>query len=282
MRKGLLLIFFMGWLFGPPSKVQVAYDNYKAGKYLDAAKTYASETPNYPDQAPAMNFNTGQGYFFADSLQLAMTQFGKVCNMSTQDPELGSIAWNNVGILHLVSLEQAQKQAQQAQQQGMQAGTMQGAQPSAPNQEEMKAKMMIALQAFKDALKLDHNNDIARYNYELLMRRIKQQEQQQQQQQDQQQEQQDQQQEQQENQEQNKPDQGQDQENDSQPKEEKNANQDPNKQGQGEGQGKESQMSGEEAQRLLEAMNSNEKKFLQQLEKGKKRKVYSEKDGHDW
>ena len=40
-------------------------------------------------------------------------------------------------------------------------------------------------------------------------------------------------------------------------------------------------MSGEEAKRLLDAMNSNEKKFLQQLEKGKKHRTYNN-DGPDW
>ncbi len=275
MRKGLLFIMIFGWLFGPPSKVQEAHDLYSAGKYLEAGNLYASETDNYPGQMPEITFNSAQAYFKADSLEKGMSQFGKTCNMAKQDPQLASWAWNNVGITHLKNLENAQKQTQQAPQ-----GMQQGSQPAA-NPEQTQAMLLTALQAFKDALKLDHDNDFARYNYELLMRRMKQQEKDQQQQQQEQKEDKQEQQQDQEQQEKNKQDQSQDQEDDSPEKKENKADQDP-KQGDGEGEGKESQMSGEEAQRLLEAMESNEKKFLQQLEKGKKRKVYSEKNGHDW
>ena len=277
MRKGLLFIAMFGWLFGPPSKVQEAHEFYENGKFMEAGLLYKVEVDNYVSQTQELMFNSGQCFFQADSLNLAMTQYGNAANMVKHDAQLASWAWNNIGIVHIQNVAKAQQQAQQSQ---PQQGMMPQAAPSV-SKEETQAMLLTALQAFKDALKLHHDNDIARYNYELLMRKMKQQEEQQDQQQqdenkDQQQEQKD--------QEQNKPKEGKDQENDSPDNSENNADQDPKKgQNQGEGEGgKEGEMSKEEAQRLLEAMDSNEKQYLQQRERGKKRKVYAEKDGHDW
>lgn len=268
-RKGLMVVMLLGWLFGPPSMVQKASEAYHARQYPEALKGYLGAIDQYPGQEPALNFNIAQSWVGIDSLAKAMTYFGKVTNASQQSPQFASWAWNNLGCI-FASDKNPQMTPQP--QGGMPMGAPQmGAQPAGPSgasQQDQMAAMEQALKAFKDALKLDNDNDIARYNYELLKRRI----QQQQQNQNQDQQQQDQQQEQQEQQDQqNTPD----QQNDAPQPQENKGNQ---QQGQG---GDPQQMSAAEAERLLEAMNANEKKFLQQLEKGRKRRTYNE-DGPDW
>lgn len=269
MRKGLLVIMFLGWLFGPPSAVQNAAESYKAQKYAEAVAAFSTAHDNYPRQHAALNFNTAQCWLHLDSLAQATSWYGKVTNASQQAPQMGSWAWNNLGCIFASAQPAAGPMG--GPQGAMPAqGAPMGAQQGGANPMDQLAQ---ALQAFKDALKLDHDNEFARYNYELIKRKMQQQQQQQDQQQDQQDQQQDEQQKK-ENQDQQK---GKDQQQESPQNQENKGNQGQQKPGEGEAQ----QMSPEEAKRLLDAMNANEKKFLQQIEKGKKHRTYNE-DGPDW
>jgi tetratricopeptide (TPR) repeat protein len=263
MRKGLLVIMFLGWLFGPPSAVQEASKAYEAQQYAKAVAGFSTAHDAYPRQHPQLNFNTAQAWLRLDSVAQATSWYGKVTNASQQAPQLGSWAWNNLGCIYAAPPASSNPAAGQ----GM---PMMGGQMPGQGGADPKAQLEQALQAFKDALKLDPDNEIARYNYELIKHKIRQQ--QQQQQQDQQQEQ-----EQEEEQQKDKQDQQpqKDQQKDSPQNQENKGNQ-----GQGEGENA-AQMSEVEAQRLLDAMNANEKKFLQQIEKGKKHRTYNE-DGPDW
>jgi hypothetical protein len=280
MRKGLLMIMVLGWLFGPPSIVEKATEAYNGKHYAEAAAGFGTAHDLYPGQHPALNFNTGQCWMYLDSVNKAKVWYGKVTNASKESPQMASWAWNNLGCIFGSDKAQAGAPAGAPGIMPGQApgGMPMGAMPGMGQQAQggdPKAGLEQALQAFKDALKLDHDNELARYNYELIKRKLQQQQQQQQQNQDQQQDQQDQKQDQQDQ----KQQQGQDQQKD-QPQNQENKGNQGNPQQQGEG-GEPQQMSAAEAERLLEAMNSNEKKFLQQIEKGKKHRTYNE-DGPDW
>jgi Ca-activated chloride channel homolog len=264
MRKGILsMVLIFGWLFGPPSDVQNAKEAFLAKKYSEAATLYTSVLEQYASQHPSINFNIGQSWLFQDSTTKATAWFGRVTNGSQQDPQMASWAWNQIGTVFATKEGQPGASSQQ-----FSPGSQPGNAMAVPGMqgkggEQAGSSLDQALQAFKDALKLDHDNDIARYNYELIKRKIQQQQQQQQQQEQQQEEKKEEQQE-----KKPKPDQN------KAPKKENQGGQ------QGEPQDTE-QMSPQEAERILEAMNSNEKKFLQQLEKRKKHRTYNN-DGPDW
>lgn len=270
MRKGIVLtIMIFGWLFGPPSNVQKAHEAYLDRNYAQAQTLYAAAFEDYKGQHPSLNFNVGQCWLWQDSAQKALTWFGKVTNAHQEDPQMASWAWNQVGTVFALGKD-LPPQGQPAMNPGSQPGSGHAPTPapgtSVPGMGERsvpREKLEQALQAFKDALKLDHDNDIARYNYELVKRKLEEMEQQQDQQQQQQDQQQDQQQQDQQQQQKPKP----------QPDEKKGQQQ--------QQQPDAGQMTPQEAERILDAMNANEKKFLQQLEKSKKHRTYNQ-DGPDW
>jgi hypothetical protein len=272
MRKGLLAIMFLGWLFGPPSIVQKATEAYNAQKYAEAAAGFTTEFENYPTQHSALNFNIAQSWFKLDSIAKATTFYGKVTNVAKESPQMGSWAWNNLGCIF--SNAQPGAGGMPGQMSAQMPGQAQAGGPNPQQQDAAPASPLEqALQAFKDALKLDHDNELARFNYELIKRKIQQQQQQNQDQNEDQKEDQ-------------KQDQKQDDQKDQQNQPKNQQNQPKNQENKADqkkpGEGENPQeMSAAEAERLLEAMNSNEKKFLQQLEKGKKLRTYNE-DGPDW
>jgi Ca-activated chloride channel homolog len=264
MRKGILAIMMLGGLFGSPSTVQKAKEAFDAKNYKSAIALYQESLENYRSQATAIDFNIGQAWFLMDSTQKALSQYGKVSNQAKTEPVLASWAWNNVGCL-----QAAQPQAQSAPPAMGMSPNMPSQAGNAAAEQDPTAFLQQALESFKEALKIDHNNEAARYNYELIKRRLQQQQDQQQQNKDQ-----EKQQDQQQQQDQNKNEQKQDGQNES-PENKENKG---DKQGEGETQ----EMTAQEAQRLLDAMNSNEKKFIQQIEKSKKHRVYEDDNGHDW
>lgn len=283
MRKGtLMVVLFLGWLFGPPSNVQKAGEAYQAKRYKEAVGLYAGEMENYLGQQIRLNFNQAQCWMRLDSNAKALNLFSNCTQAYAESRQVASWSWNQIGTL--LAMGKAPKAPQQpggAQPgaanpaPGMQPGMnpMMGMDPNAAQQTAAVSRedLELALNSFKEALKLDHDNEPARYNYELIKRKLQQQDQNQNQNQEnqQQQQQQNQQQQQQQNQ-QNKP------------KPQPQENQGNQQQQQQQGEGKDPmEMSMEEAERILSAMNSNEKKFLQQLERGKKHKTYND-DGPNW
>lgn len=280
MRRGIILVVMvLGWLFGPPSNVQHAKEAYAAKKYKEAGALYNAEIENYKGQEPQLNFNIGQCWMMQDSIQRAMVAFGRVTNSEKQNPQMASWAWNQVGAIFASGKDQSatpdpNNPGAQPGAANMPMGQMLGQGQPQQGQQVSREKLEQALQAFKDAVKADNDNDIARYNYELIKRKLQQQDQNQQQDQQQDQQQQDQQ-----KQDQQKQDQQQQQQ--QQPENKENKGQQ-GQQDQQQGEKKDGeQMSQEEAERILAAMNANEKKFLQQIEKHKKHRTYNH-DGPDW
>lgn len=291
MRKGTwMVVLVLGWLFGPPSNVQKASEAYQAKRFKEAVALFAGEMPNYPGQQSGLNFNQAQCWMLMDSNSRAMSLFGNCTQSYAENRQVASWSWNQIGTLFASGKGPKAQQPTGSQpgaaNPGMQPGMdpmmganpgmspMMGGAPAAGQQQTMvsREELQMALQAFKDALKLDHDNEVARYNYELVKRKLQQQDQNQNQDQNQDQQQQQEQQQQQQQQ--------QDQQNKPKPQPQENKGNQQQQQQQGEGKDP-MEMSMEEAERILAAMNSNEKKFLQQLERGKKHKTYND-DGPNW
>jgi tetratricopeptide (TPR) repeat protein len=261
----------LGGLFGSPSNPKQGFQLFEDGKYAEALTFYVNSLQEYPDQRPHLNFNIAQCNLLTDSLTTALGFFSQAANIGRVDKKLSSLAWNQIGGLHAsMPLDGPQGGGAQAQ------GTGPG--------EEQANPIEIALEDFKNALRMDPENDLARYNYELLKRKL-------QQQQDQQKDE--------EKKDENK-DEKEDKENENKKDDSKQDKQDQNKkekqeqkkpdneenkgnQGKNQQEGEPSQekMSMEQAKMLLEAMNQNEKMFLQQLQKAKQKKGPRNK-GPEW
>lgn len=279
MKNICLGVLMVGGLFGPPSVPQQAKEKYDSEAFLESAALYSQALETYPGQRAALNFNIAQSYLRADSAHRALTFMSQATGIGKVNPELASMAWNNIGGLHAA-----------APQQGAPGMPGQPTQPqAAQGEEDALSPIEQALEDFKNALRNNPENDLARYNYELLKRKQQQQQQQQDQNEDKEENKEDE-----KKDEEKKDDQQKDQQNDQKKdqqkdqqkenqqqenKENKGQNQQQQQQQQGEGQ--EQKMSMDQAKMLLEAMNQNEKKFLQQLQKSKKKRPQRHK-GPEW
>lgn len=108
---------------------------YHAGQYQGSVKAYLLSLRQHPEQRAYIRFNLAQAYLRMDSLGRALLLFEQV--NEPNDPELVSLAANNAAVIRL----------------------RQGRYPE-------------ALEGFRRALVLDDENDIARYNFELLSKRM--------------------------------------------------------------------------------------------------------------
>ena len=298
MRKALFSILFIGGIFGGLSIPEQAAEKMEAEKYGEAVALYDSSLTisDYDTEHRAIHFNRGQAFFELDSIDRAQEAYSKCTNLNPRemglkfDRQVGSWAWNNIGISRVKRGEAQQQAGSSPMSINPGGGNMPNMAP-APGQSDTKQVFEEALKAFKEALKLDPENESARFNYELLKKRMLEMEQQNQDQQNQDQDQQQQQDQQDDKKQDDQQDQQkqEDKEGDSdqqkQPKpqnnEEKNAQNSNQQQNQGEPQ--EMEMSQEQAAQLLEAMNEKEKQFIQQLEKSSPKKGRRKRnDGPDW
>jgi Ca-activated chloride channel homolog len=266
MRFLLLISLFMGGLFGGPSAPQQAAEKFAAKQYAEAAALFQSAIETYPGQRATLEYNIAHAFFLLDSTNLAMNWWGRAAESKIQEFP-SSYSHNNLGVL-IANAPATPPMPPSAPPAGA------SAQGGDPLQQQID-QMGRALESFKSAMRRLPDNDIARYNYELLKRRKKKLEEQQQQQQNQQNQDQDQQQEQQQKEE--KDDQQQ-----QRPQSQQRSKSNTEKNGQnGEETAEGEEMGMQEAKMLLEAMKENEKKFLQQLEKSKKHRP-NRQDGPDW
>ncbi|HHG86351.1 MAG TPA: hypothetical protein ENJ82_16490 [Bacteroidetes bacterium] len=267
MKNIFLGALFLGGLFGPPSQPEQAMEKYAAKAYLESADLYLAGMEAYPAQRSHFNFNIGQCFLRADSMQRALTFMSQATAVGKRDKKLTSLAWNNIGAMHAATQAQGQQGAP-GNPGPAQAGSNQG--------EEALNPIDQALEDFKNALRNNPDNDLARYNYELL--KLK--KQQQQQKQDQKKDDKDKKDEEKKDDKQDKKDQDkkdqdkkeQNKKKDQQKKDQKNNKEGKENKGQNKpkpGEGQAQKMSPQQAKMLLEAMSQNEKKFLQQLKKTK-------------
>lgn len=284
MKTFAFVFVFVAGIFSVSGLVTEAMEAYAKGDYLTAALKFQEAVghSHYDGKEQPLYYNVAQSYLLTDSATIAQRFPGDPSDSSGVKPSpqnfalryfsnatkggdkfISSEAWNNVGVLLAMDQE-----------------------------------IEPALEAFREAMRKFPDNSVARYNYELL---LKKQQQQQQENQDQekpenqeqeknddqqnqdQQEKQDQNQDQ--NQDKNQPDQQNQQEKEKEEKDGQSGNQENQKPKNSENSGEQQEhreIPMDQAKMLLEAMNENEKKFLQQLRKKPNVKTKPEQSGRDW
>jgi tetratricopeptide (TPR) repeat protein len=123
-------------MLAAPVGLGVAEEAFRTGKFREAAAHYESLAREHPLQARALRYNYAQALWMQDSLEHA-SQLYNLLLPQTEDPALASRMLCHLG-LQLVRQE----------------------------------RLTQALARFRDALLQDPQNEIARFNYELLKRRL--------------------------------------------------------------------------------------------------------------
>lgn len=232
---GLFLIFFAGsWTDIFRSGPELAERAYTAEKYEKALELYQEAQTRNPD-SDTLAYNLGNTLYKLGRFDEAAGQFGKI--LEKESPALTPRAVYNTGN----TLFQMGRQTQ--------------------SQEFLKQ----ALEAYKQSIFLDPDDEDPKYNYELTGRLLKEQQQQQQQQQNQQ------------NQEDKKKD---DRQQQSPQNQERKKEDEQQQQEQQQAQQQPAKMTKEEAERILNALMRMEKE-MQQKEKDKKRATTRSR-GPDW
>ena len=131
---GLTILLMLG-LGGSEGPLDRAHLLFEAGKYQESLAAYWEAYVAYPNKVEEIRFNLGQCYLQLDSTEQALDMFLQV--LTPLYPKIASQSANNIGVIQLD--RQTPKEA---------------------------------LASFRDALVFDPTNEVARYNYELLRRRL--------------------------------------------------------------------------------------------------------------
>ncbi|MEO1450030.1 MAG: tetratricopeptide repeat protein [Bacteroidota bacterium] len=134
--KYILLILSLLLLGRGSGTLERAQEHYAAGKYAESLTLYKRALISYPSEASQIHYNLGQCYWQMDSIPKAMQYFHLAAQGDAT--EIASRAHNQIGI----------RLAEQE-------------------------KLREALNSFKEALTEDASNEAARYNFEQIQRRIK-------------------------------------------------------------------------------------------------------------
>ena len=241
----LIMVFIAIQASGQSEKKMVREGNdlYEEGNYSEAEIEYRKALSEKPDYYKG-KFNLGDAMYGQENYEESGKIFGEL-GETAKTPEEKSGSWYNLGN----SLMEQQKYKE-------------------------------SIEAYKKALRLNPDDQDAKYNLEYarkLLDEQQQQEQNQDQNQDKDQEKQDQ------NKDQENKDQNQEQ--DKQDQEQKDQQQDQNEkkdQQQQQNQPQPQQISKEDAQRMLDALKNDEKKTLQELQRQKAKAAKSKKSEIDW
>ncbi|MCB0839375.1 MAG: tetratricopeptide repeat protein [Bacteroidetes bacterium] len=134
---GIFLTFIFALsLGGEKGSLYLAQNHYEKGEYLESIRHYRQAVKDYPAKAAEIRFNIGQCFWMLDSVEKAIQFYHQAINQV--DDKVSSLASNNIGILLV-----------------------------------RKQNFKDALEYFKEAIILDQDNEIARYNYELLKKYMK-------------------------------------------------------------------------------------------------------------
>lgn len=222
----IFLVLGLGFI---PLTIDEGKKHFSKHHFIESAKSYELAIKQFPKYSRVCRFNAAQAWLNADSMPNANSLYNQI--QTGENDKISSNVLNNYGV-----------------------------------NSDKNSKTEEALVFFKEALRRDPENEIARYNYELLKKQSAQ------------------------NQQQNKQDQQQQQQQDKNPEDQKSGDKG-NNSGQGQGgnkpteqQGNKSQaapVSKQQAKQLLQAMKQNEKKFLQQLKKKVPKKPENDGDP-DW
>lgn len=221
-----LLVCSAGHLLAQNSEVAKGNEEYEKKRYRNAESLYREAVKKDPKQYPG-NYNLGSALYRQDKFEEAAQQYLN-SSVAENNPEKQAKAYYNMGNA-LLKAEKYQE----------------------------------SVEAYKKALRINPNDEDARYNLSYAMQKLKQQQQQQQQQ--------------------NK-DQKQDQQKQEQQKQDQQKQQDPKQQPpqqqQQQPQPKQPKMTKEEAERMLRALKNDEKEL--QKEKAKKYPVTNSNPEKNW
>ncbi|MEM9987543.1 MAG: tetratricopeptide repeat protein, partial [Bacteroidota bacterium] len=131
-----VMAILLSTLPGTTSLLQEGVDQFDAGQFQSSAETFTYGISQHPELQQALRYNIAQAYLRLDSLSQAQTFFEQAFAAPNQ-PELASHASNHLGVILV-----------------------------------RKGQYAPALEYFRRALILDANNEQARYNYELLSKRM--------------------------------------------------------------------------------------------------------------
>ncbi|MCB2207528.1 MAG: tetratricopeptide repeat protein [Bacteroidetes bacterium] len=249
-----ILIFLMliaTQLVGQSEKKLVREGNnlYEEGNYQEAEIEYRKALSEKPDYVKG-KFNLGDAMYGQENYEESGKIFGEL-GETAKTPSAKSGSWYNLG-----------------------------------NTLMNQQKYQESIEAYKKALRVNPNDQDAKYNLEYARKMLSNQQQQQQNQDQNQDQDQKDQNEDQENQDQNQKDQDQkDQEQNQDQKDQKDQQQDQKDQGdqqQQQNQPQPQQISKEDAQRMLDALKNDEKKTLQELQEQKAKATKSKKSEIDW
>ena len=217
------------------SLIRNGNSNFKKGNFNVAADFYKkSLDTKYNDKA---QFNLGDAYYQQKNFEEAASSFSSVAGRNVT-PQMEADAYYNLG-----------------------------------NTMMEQQKYEEAFNAFKKCIKLNPQDEDARYNLEYARKKMIRQQQQQQQNQDQ-------------NKDQDKQDQNKDQNQQDQNQQQQQQNQEQNKeeqeQQQNQQQQQEQQMSKEDAERMLQALQEQEKNTMDKMNEAKAAKMQRRKIQKDW
>ncbi|MCB9285280.1 MAG: tetratricopeptide repeat protein [Lewinellaceae bacterium] len=233
-----LLLLFLGYAAGAQSahdQLRAGDKAYKTQDYKGAEEAYRKALEKKPSTQGT--YNLGSAIYEQQRFDEAQQQFESAAGQA-KDPAVRADAYYNLGNTYF-----------------------------------SKQKYKEAIDSYKNALRLQPDDDATQYNLSQALRQLQlQQQQQQQQQQDQEQQNQDQ-----EQKDQNSPDQPQQQEGDP-PPDQQDENQDQSEQQQPSNPQQHTEVSKEEAERLLDIMDREEQKVQEKMRKKEGKPVHPEKD----
>ena len=135
MRTLMIIWVFLLGLGGGDQTLETAYGHFDAGEYPESLRFFREALRIYPENAASIYFNMAQCMIRLDSLDQAQAYFRLA--VQPKEPQLASLAYNNIGILEVEQLH-----------------------------------FQDALEAFRNAMIQDPDNEVARRNYELLKRQL--------------------------------------------------------------------------------------------------------------
>ncbi|MEZ4776355.1 MAG: tetratricopeptide repeat protein [Bacteroidia bacterium] len=135
MQVLLYVILLAGNISGKEKSLSLAAEAFHSGDYHTSILHYGDALKAYPAQAASIHYNIGQCYLALDSTERALQFFHLVLDRNAND--VAAMASNEIGLLLI-----------------------------------RRQRPKEALEAFREALIFDPENETARYNYELLRKRM--------------------------------------------------------------------------------------------------------------
>lgn len=129
-----ILVFLLG-LGGSENSLETAFQLYEEGQFQESIRYFREAAREYPSQSASIYYNMAQCMAKLDSSERALEYYH--LSIRRGEDNLSSMAYNNIGILLVDQI-----------------------------------LLKEALESFRQAMIQNPNNETARYNYELLKRKL--------------------------------------------------------------------------------------------------------------